>query len=65
MEKKTSIIACGLTVHNTPVEIREKLSIPEVSACASIGCAFKHQDKDEKLPSKSHPPCSSCQRSAG
>ena len=30
MEKKTSIIACGLTVHNTPVDIREKLSIPEV-----------------------------------
>ena len=31
MEKKTSIIACGLTIHNTPVEVREKLSIPEVS----------------------------------
>ena len=31
MEKKTSIIACGLTIHNTPVEVREKLSIQEVS----------------------------------
>jgi len=29
MEKQTSIIACGLTIHNTPVDIREKLSIPE------------------------------------
>lgn len=31
MEKKSSIIAIGLTIHNTPVEIREKLAIPEVS----------------------------------
>ena len=30
MEKKSSIIAIGLTIHNTPVEIREKLAIPEV-----------------------------------
>lgn len=31
MEKKSSIIAIGLTIHNTPIEIREKLAIPEVS----------------------------------
>ena len=35
MEKKSSIIAIGLTIHNTPVEIREKLAIPEVSTIAS------------------------------
>ena len=30
MEQKSSIIAIGLSVHHTPVEIREKLSIPQV-----------------------------------
>lgn len=30
MEKKSSIIAVGLTIAHTPVDIREKLSIPEV-----------------------------------
>ena len=30
METKSSIIAIGLSVHHTPVEIREKLSIPQV-----------------------------------
>lgn len=35
MEKKSSIIAIGLTIHNTPVEIREKLAIPEASASMS------------------------------
>ena len=30
MEKKSSIIAIGLTIAHTPVEVREKLSIPEV-----------------------------------
>ena len=29
MEKKSTIIAIGLTVHNTPVDIREKLAVPE------------------------------------
>lgn len=29
MEKESTIIAIGLTVHNTPVEIREKLAVPE------------------------------------
>ena len=31
MEKKSSIIAIGLTIHNTPVDVREKLAIPEVA----------------------------------
>lgn len=30
MEKKSSIIAIGLTVHHTPVDVREQLSIAEV-----------------------------------
>ena len=30
MEKKSSIIAIGLTIHQTPVQIREQLSIAEV-----------------------------------
>lgn len=45
MEKKSSIIAIGLTIHNTPVEIREKLAIPEVTSlhcrccgCVTLGC---------------------------
>ena len=29
MEKKHSIIAIGLTVHDAPVELREKLAVPE------------------------------------
>lgn len=29
MEKKSTIIAIGLTVHSTPVEIRERLAVPE------------------------------------
>ncbi len=37
METKSSIIAIGLSVHHTPVEIREKLSIPQV--CKN-GCAL-------------------------
>ena len=37
MEKKSSIIAIGLTVHQTPVHIREQLSIAEVCA-ATAGC---------------------------
>lgn len=29
MEKKSTIIAIGLTVHSTPVEVRERLAVPE------------------------------------
>ena len=38
MEAKSSIIAIGLTVHNTPVEIREKLSVPEVRCAGTVEC---------------------------
>ena len=40
MEKKSSIIAIGLTIHNTPVEIREKLAIPEASLVQSAHAFF-------------------------
>ena len=48
MEKKSSIIAVGLTIAHTPVDIREKLSIPEVrwqlegpcAACQSPVAAY-------------------------
>ena len=29
MEKKSSIIGIGLTIANTPVELREKMAVPE------------------------------------
>ena len=35
-EKKSSIIAIGLTIHNTPVEIREKLAVPEAEVPRAI-----------------------------
>ena len=43
MEKKSSIIAIGLTIHNTPVDVREKLAIPEVGVSfllqfSSVAC---------------------------
>ena len=43
MEKKSSIIAIGLTVHQTPVHIREQLSIAEVHppAAALLACTRK------------------------
>ena len=40
MEAKSSIIAIGLTVHNTPVEIREKLSVPEVWCLRHVYAVF-------------------------
>ena len=40
MEAKSSIIAIGLTVHNTPVEIREKLSVPEVRCAGPVKCVW-------------------------
>ena len=44
MEKKCSIIAIGLTVHNAPVETREKLAVPEAEWPRAIAelCAFPH-----------------------
>lgn len=44
MEKKSSIIAIGLTVHNAPVELREKLAVPEPEWPRAIEelCSFPH-----------------------
>ncbi|KAK2079505.1 hypothetical protein QBZ16_001899 [Prototheca wickerhamii] len=44
LEKKSSIIALGLTVHSAPVELREKLAVPETEwprASAEL-CAYPH-----------------------
>jgi glutamyl-tRNA reductase len=44
MEKKSSIIAIGLTIHNAPVELREKLAVPEAEWPRAIQelCAYPH-----------------------
>ncbi len=44
LEKHSSIIAIGLTVHNAPVELREKLAVPEAEWPRAIEelCAFPH-----------------------
>ncbi|KAK9841739.1 hypothetical protein WJX84_011851 [Apatococcus fuscideae] len=44
LEKKSSLIAVGLTVHSTPVDVREKLSIPEAEWPRAIEelVAFPH-----------------------
>jgi glutamyl-tRNA reductase len=44
MEKKSSIIAIGLTIHNAPVELREKLAVPEAEWPRAIDelCSFPH-----------------------
>lgn len=44
MEKKSSIIAIGLTVHNAPVELREKLAVPEAEWPRAIEelCSYPH-----------------------
>lgn len=44
LEKHSSIIAIGLTVHNAPVELREKLAVPEAEWPRAIDelCAFPH-----------------------
>ena len=36
LEKKSSLIAVGLTVHSTPVDVREKLAIPQVGHTGHI-----------------------------
>lgn len=43
-EKRSSIISMGLTVHNCPVEIREKLAIPEAEWPRAVSelIAFPH-----------------------
>jgi hypothetical protein len=40
METKSSIIAIGLSIHHTPVEIREKLSIPQVCRYGGVHVLF-------------------------
>ena len=43
-EKKSSIIAIGLTIHNAPVSLREKLAVPEAEWPRAIEelCQFPH-----------------------
>jgi glutamyl-tRNA reductase len=43
-EQKNSIIAIGLTVHNAPVELREKLAVPEAEWPRAIEelCQYPH-----------------------
>lgn len=40
METKSSIIAIGLSIHHTPVEIREKLAIPQVCRYGGVHMLF-------------------------
>eukprot|EP00775_Hariotina_reticulata_P007044 gene7044-7258_t len=44
METKNSIIAIGLTIHNAPVELREKLAVPEAEWPRAIEelCSYPH-----------------------
>ena len=44
MEKKSSIIGIGLTIANTPVELREKMAVPEAEWPRAIEelCAYPH-----------------------
>lgn len=44
MEKKSSIISIGLTIHNAPVELREKLAVPEAEWPRAIEelCSYPH-----------------------
>lgn len=43
-QKRSSIVALGLTIHNTPVEMREKLAVPEAEWPRAISelCSFPH-----------------------
>ena len=44
MEKKSSIIGIGLTIANTPVELREKMAVPEAEWPRAIEelCTYPH-----------------------
>ena len=44
LEKKSSIIGIGLTIANTPVELREKMAVPEAEWPRAIEelCAYPH-----------------------
>lgn len=43
-DTKSSIISIGLTIQNTPVEVREKLAVPEAEWPRAIEelCSFPH-----------------------
>jgi len=43
-QAKSSIISIGLTIHNTPVELREKLAVPEAEWPRAIEelCSYPH-----------------------
>jgi glutamyl-tRNA reductase len=47
LEKKSSIIAIGLTIHNAPVELREKLAVPEAEWPRAIEelCSYPHVEE--------------------
>mmetsp|Transcript_30625 Transcript_30625/g.86619 ORF Transcript_30625/g.86619 Transcript_30625/m.86619 type:complete len:523 (-) Transcript_30625:238-1806(-) len=51
MEKKSSIIAIGLTIHNAPVELREKLAVAEAEWPRAIEelCAYPHIEEASVL----------------
>ena len=51
MEKKSSIIAIGLTIHNAPVELREKLAVPEAEWPRAIEelCSYPHIEEASVL----------------
>ena len=44
LEKKSSIIGIGLTIANTPVDLREKMAVPEAEWPRAIAelCAYPH-----------------------
>lgn len=46
-EQKNSIIAIGLTIHNAPVELREKLAVPEAEWPRAIEelCQYPHVEE--------------------
>jgi hypothetical protein len=43
-QQKSAIIAMGLTIHNAPVELREKLAVPEAEWPRAIEelCSYPH-----------------------
>ncbi len=43
-QNKSAIISIGLTIHNTPVELREKLAVPEAEWPRAIEelCSYPH-----------------------
>lgn len=54
MEKKSSIIAIGLSVHQTPVDIREQLSIAEVRQTLQVAIVLTSQKPADRVSSRLH-----------